>query len=654
MRLKRLFLHNFKGIREFTFSPMGDDATIYGTNSTGKSTVADAFSWLIAGTDSLNATNFGIKTLADGVPVSNIDHEVEGIFDVDGREITLRKVFSEKWTKRRGSAQADFSGHTTEYFVNGVPVKLKGYQEKISEIARPELFRLLTSPRYVNEEMKWDQRRKLLIEVCGDVSDADVIATSAEFARIPKMLGDKKTVDEYRQEIAYRKTGINKELQAIPVRIDELTKTLPAGNHTPDTGKMVSEQVALQSRLSVLRNELSMIESGGAVGVKKKELLDLQNQIREIEAAHKKAVEAVMEKRRAAARDAEEALAASQKKALTISADIKTVDGEIKTLTAAVDDLRKRWMAESEKLFTPPEVAGTCPTCGQAIPESQIANTIKTAQAEFNRVKAGLLESIQISGKEHAEKLAAAKAKEAELIRALKEQNARAALAEEVHQKAKKALSEPDGLPVPAGLDILTEKANKIDAELGELAIGGHDAAAEVYAQIDAATVSIDTINKALAEIEAADKARARIAELAAQEKELAKEFEQLESDLHVLEEFTRAKCGMLTDHINSKFKITRWKLFSEQINGGLADCCTATVRGVPYGDLNNASRINAGLDCINALSSYHGVSLPVFVDNAESIVETLPTAGQMVRLVVSAEDKELRVESIAAGKKAA
>ena len=652
MILQKLVLRNFKGIREFTFSPMGEDATIYGDNGTGKTTIMDSFVWLLTDKDSLNSANFGIKTLSDGVPVSNIDHEVEGVFDVDGREITLRKVFSEKWTKRRGSAQSDFSGHTTDYFVNGVPVKTKGYQEKISEIARPELFRLLTSPRFVNEEMKWDARRKLLIEVCGDVSDADVIATSAEFARIPQMLGDKKTVDEYRQEIAYRKTGINKELTAIPVRIDELSKSLPTEQLDP--GPLSKEKSGIESRLAVLRNELSMIESGGAIGIKKKELLDLQNQIQEIEAAHKKEVEAVMAKRREASREAEEALTTAQNKAREISAGIKSVGIEINALTAAVEALRKKWHEENQKVFVPPEVAGTCPTCGQAIPESQIADTVSTAQAEFNRVKADILSNIQSSGKEHSEKLTAAKARETELLKALKDQNARVALSEEAYQKAKKALSEPAGLPAPAGLDILTEKANKIDSELGELAIGGHDAAAEVYAKIKEAEVSIDTINGKLAEIETAQKSKARIAELATQEKALAKEFEQLEADLHVLEEFTRAKCGMLTDHINSKFKITRWKLFSEQINGGLADCCTATVGGVPYGDLNNASRINCGIDIINALSEYHGVSLPLFIDNAESIVETLQTAGQMIRLVVSAEDKELRVESIAAGQKAA
>jgi DNA repair exonuclease SbcCD ATPase subunit len=654
MRLQKLVLKNFKGLRDFKFFPMGDDASIYGDNGTGKTTVMDAFVWLLTDKDSLNSANFGIKTLAGGAPISNIEHEVEGVFDVDGREITLRKVFSEKFTKKRGSAQADFTGHTTDYFVNGVPVKLKGFQEKIAEIARPELFRLLTSPRYVNEEMKWDQRRRLLIEVCGDVSDADVIATNpGEFARIPAWT-DKKTVDEYRQEIAYRKTGINKELTAIPVRIDELSKTLPAGDHVGDTNKLIADKAALESSLAVLRNELSMIESGGAVGIKKKEILDLQNQIQALEAAHKKAVEAVMDKRLAAEREAEGVAFTAKQKALGISSDIGQVDIEIKALTSAVEALRKKWHEENGKVFTPPEVSATCPTCGQSIPESQIEETIKTAQADFNRIKAGLLESIQRSGKEHSEKLSAVNAREAELIKSLKEQDARSTLAKEAHLKTIKALTEPAGIPEPGEIYSLKAKALRLDAELGELAIGGHDAAAEVYAQIEAATVSIDTINKALAEIETAGKTRERITELMADEKRLAGEYEQLEADLHILEEFTRAKCGMLTDRINSKFKITRWKLFEEQINGGLKDCCIATVGGVPYGDLNNAARINAGLDCINALSAYHGVSLPVFIDNAESIVETLQASGQMIRLVVSAADKTLRVVCHEAGQKAA
>ena len=266
MLLKRLVLSNFKGIKAFTFEPDGHDADIYGANATGKTSVADAFAWLLTDKDSLNSAQFGIKTIVNGQPVSNIEHTVEGVFDVDGKQITLKKVYMEKWTKRRGSAAADFSGHTTDFFVNGVPVKLKGYQEKISAIAPPELFRLLTSPRYVNEEMKWDARRRLLIDVCGDVSDADVIATDPDqFARILDMVSG-KTADEYRQEVEYKKKGINKELSAIPVRIDELSKSLATADHIPDAGKMVEDKEQITSELSVLRNQLSMIESGGAVG----------------------------------------------------------------------------------------------------------------------------------------------------------------------------------------------------------------------------------------------------------------------------------------------------------------------------------------------------------------------------------------------------
>lgn len=646
MRLQKLTLKNFKGIRDFTFSPMGEDATIYGDNGTGKTTVMDGFVWLITDKDSLNAANFGIKTLAAGVPVSNIDHEVEGVFDVDGREITLKKVFREVWTKKRGSAQASFTGHETLYFVNDVPVKLKVFTEKITEIARPELFRLLTSPRYVNEEMRWEQRRRLLIEVCGDVSDGDVIATNTDFQKIAVMLGGKKSADEYRQEIAYRKTGINKELTAIPVRIDELEKTLPANDHIRDAAKLIDDKAALDSRLSVLRNELSMIESGGAVGIKKKELLEVQNQIQAIEVAHKKALEGVMDLRRDAARKTESALFESKKKEIVISSDIKAVDIEINALTAAVEALRKKWFEEHAKTFMPPENSETCPTCGQSLPESKIEETIKAAQAEFKRIKADLLENINVSGLQHSEKLITAKTKESELIKALKDQNYLVKLAEEAHAKAKRKITEPSGIETSGEHTALIEKAQALDSELGELAIGGHDAAAEVYAQIEAATVSIDTINQKLAEIETAGKTRTRINELMADEKRLAGEYEKLEADLHLLEEFTRAKCDMLTDRINAKFTITRWKLFEEQINSGIKDTCIAMHDGVPYQDLNNAMRIRVGADIVRTLQAHYGVHMPIWFDNKESIVGNIDMDCQVISLIVSEEDKELRVET--------
>jgi len=115
---------------------------------------------------------------------------------------------------------------------------------------------------------------------------------------------------------------------------------------------------------------------------------------------------------------------------------------------------------------------------------------------------------------------------------------------------------------------------------------------------------------------------------------------------LHLLDSFTRAKAAMLTDRINSCFTITKFRLHEEQINGGLADTCIATVNGVPYGTgLNRAARINSGLDVLRALQEHHQFWPCVWADEAESVVETLPLDCQVIKLVVDERHPTLDVQ---------
>ena len=146
MRLIDLKLFNFKGIRSFELKSDGKDVSIMGDNGSGKTTLADAFMWLLFGKDSQNKTDFEIKTLGpDGEPEHGLEHTVEARLQLpNGKQLTLKKVFSEKWTKKRGSATAEFTGHTTDHYIDGVPVKKKEFDEQIAEIADEEIFRLLT------------------------------------------------------------------------------------------------------------------------------------------------------------------------------------------------------------------------------------------------------------------------------------------------------------------------------------------------------------------------------------------------------------------------------------------------------------------------------------------------------------------------------
>ncbi|NLM08491.1 MAG: ATP-binding protein [Clostridiales Family XIII bacterium] len=125
MKLNSLKLQNFKGIRQFELDAQGGDISVFGDNATGKTTLADAFMWLLFDKDSSNRKDFQIKTLGpDGEPEHGLEHTVEASLQLpNGKQLTLKKVYAEKWTKKRGSATAEFTGHTTDHFIDGVPVQ---------------------------------------------------------------------------------------------------------------------------------------------------------------------------------------------------------------------------------------------------------------------------------------------------------------------------------------------------------------------------------------------------------------------------------------------------------------------------------------------------------------------------------------------------
>ncbi|MGI8600291.1 MAG: ATP-binding protein, partial [Chitinophagaceae bacterium] len=176
--LRKLQLTNFKGIKNLSCE-FSHETFIYGENATGKTTVMDAFLWLLFGKDSTDRKDFEVKTLDKaGNVIEKTDHEVYALLDVDGRDIELKRVLREKWQKKRGSVEAEFTGNETLYFWNDVPCQQKEFQAKINNLVDESIFKLLTSPLYFNS-LPWQNRRDVLIGIAGDVTDAEVLDAMA-------------------------------------------------------------------------------------------------------------------------------------------------------------------------------------------------------------------------------------------------------------------------------------------------------------------------------------------------------------------------------------------------------------------------------------------------------------------------------------------
>ncbi|MCD7757305.1 MAG: hypothetical protein LUH45_03960, partial [Clostridiales bacterium] len=173
---------------------------------------------------------------------------------------------------------------------------------------------------------------------------------------------------------------------------------------------------------------------------------------------------------------------------------------------------------------------------------------------------------------------------------------------------------------------------------------------ADLDAKIADLEQQIQEKNKLLLDLDLAARQEQRVAELEAEEKKLGEEYENLEQGLYLCDEFVRAKVGMIDQRINGMFRTIRFKLFEEQMNGGLKECCEALIPSdagalVPYPSSNDSAIVNAGLECIQALAGYYGTELPVILDNAERVTHPLPIHQQVIRLAVSEADKVLRLE---------
>lgn len=634
MKLIKLHLKNFKGIRNFEFQPNGQSASIYGDNAVGKTTIFDAFNWLLFDKDSQNKKDFDIKTLdANNQPIHGLEHEVEAVFDVNGKPLTLRKVYYEQWTKKRGSVTSEFTGHTTDYYINGVPVQKKEYTAKIDEIAREDVFKLLTSPTYFNTQLHWQERRKILLEVCGDVSDQDVINAKESLKSLPEILKG-RTLEEHKKVIAARRAEINKELEKIPIRISEVQQSIPELSGKSEE-ELQAEIAKLQNYLSEKNQALSFIENGGAVFEKRRELQEIEAEIIRINNENQKVLNERIQ-------GIQQQLFDSKNKATELKGIIQTENrlliqkqANLSALENSITGLREQWAkinAEELKF----EQEETCPTCGQPIPKEKLEAAREKALADFNQRKAEQLERNVREGKrtkEEVEQLKLDIETKQKTIEGLEKQ-----LADQEAETAR-IQAEIDRIkaePVQTiSIQPLIEKKQSILNEINQLQTDKAEAVAKVKAEIAGINDCIVQFQSELAKFEQKDRATKRIEELKHQERELAAEFEKLEKELYLCEELTKFKVSLLEERVNGRFKFARFKLFENLVNGGIQPTCETLYNGVPYSSgLNTGHQLIVGMDIIQTLSEYYGFSAPIFVDNAECVTDLPEINAQVIRLV--------------------
>lgn len=643
IQLLNLKLVNFKGIKEFELAANGQDINVFGSNGTGKTTLFDAFVWLLFGKDSNNSTKFEIKTLNNGQPIHKLEHEVEGTLLVEGNELKLKKVYKENWTKKSGSITESFSGHTTKYFIDDVPSKKKEYDETIKNLVVEDIFKLLTNPSYFNEQLHWEKRRNVLLEIAGDVTDEDVISSNKELEKLSDVLSN-RTIEDHKKVIAAKRKEINEELERIPVRIDEINRGLP-NTEGLDKKSITAKLDSLLDAIDTKNEQINSIKNGSEVNSLKQKISEIELRISNVRNEHTQNEQEELFKLKTRLQEEQSNLNILRSDLKNYETQKQQIEKQIKDLETQMQSLRDEYIKESKNEFDH-ESNCTCPTCEQELPEEQM----KAALERFNVNKSNTLENINKRGvelknnvqeyTEEIERIQKQIEKTTELGKQKKSGN------ERLEEKIQK--SESTVKPIEDNPDFikLNEEKQALEQQIKQLELSVDESVEKVKEEIKSLKEEQNSLQLDLSAIQQSEQSLERIKELEAREKKLAEEFEQLEHDLYLIEEFTRSKVNMLEDKINNKFKHARFKLFETQINGGLKETCETLYDGVPYSSgLNNAAQINVGLDIINTLSSHYDVQAPIFVDNAESVTKLIDIDSQVISLVVSESDKQLRTE---------
>lgn len=633
MILKSLHGENFKGIKSIDIKFGEKKTKISGQNASGKTTIFDMFAWLLFNKNSAGEEKFNVRPLdKDGHRIDNVEIKVVGVIDVDGKEVELSKVQKQNWVKKRGTNTVSLQGNPNSYEIDGYPKSEAEFKAYVSGLAQSEeMFKMLTNPQYFSS-LKWKEQRDILMKLVAEVSDVELAQTDAKYTPLIGELEKAPSTDDIRAKFSKALSEWKKKQAEIPVRIDEAEKSkvdvdvaeqelLKADlerkieavddrmeNAGTEIDRLRGKEMQLQFDMSgimqVMNDELSAKRRGldSAKDDATREFNDLHNQIQ----------------------SAENQIKANEKTIFDTDAERKNLGVEYNAEFSKAFDETPYLFDESKWVFD--ENSTVCSLCGQQLP----ANKIEQLKADIERLT-----------KENA--------KLQEDIVALKEQESKALAKQNDYAKQ---LSE-----IPAEADYsqneeyvkLKTEHDKILADIAKLESEGADkVVTDLKAEKADLQSQLDEVNKVIAQAANNVAIDDRIETLRDEQKEIGQKVADQEQMLYLLEEFIRFKLNKVSESINSHFKTVNFKFFEMQLNGGMKDCCECTVNGVPYSTLNSGHRIVAGLDIIRSLSELYGVSVPIFVDNAESLNEfNVPDMDAQLILLSVSEDKQLKVEGV-------
>jgi exonuclease SbcC len=654
IQLKKIILTNFKGIKSLSIDFDLKETSLFGANEAGKTTVFDAFSWLLFGKDSQDRKDFNIKN-TKYPELNRQEHQVEGIILIDGEETSIKRIYKEKWTKKKGSTISEMTGNEQEFYWNDVPLQAGKFAEKVETIAPESIFKLITNPLYFNS-LNWAKRREFLFQLAGTISDTEIAAGNADYERLLETL-KLKSLKEYKAEISSRKKILKDQIEAIPHRIDEVSKSLP---EEQDWKTIEDEIKHLENQISTIDAQIADASKANQayldeISRKQNELHKIKSRRRdiefELESNHKQNQNSKLQKlkndRSAISNKIEEIKRDLNSKRILAQSKSDVNEG----LMLRKDNLLNIFNVTNEKQIEFAEGDFCCPTCKRDFEQGDIESRKKEMLSNFMSDKNKALDEIELKGTALKKEIEENNTLISTINNAISDleirfKNAETELSQfdEVNKIDEvKSFNLFDAISQNEEYSELTSKVKIIEAELSKPKEEGKDTSslqdqkAELYSKLDDS-------KKILSDKTSLEKGKERIKELKDQEAGFAQQLADLENAEYVIDAFNKAKVETVEARVNEKFQYVTFKMYNYTIEGNPVETCETMYKGVPFSDLNTAGKCFAGLDIINTLSSHYNVFAPVFLDNRESVTAIPFTESQIINLFVSPADKELRV----------
>ncbi len=669
IRLKRLRLLNFKGFRDFEINFEGERTNILARNGKGKSTVLDAFSWLLFGKDrkgreATGKSSFGLKTCDEnGVVIPRIPHEVEGVLTVDGDDVVLRRTLTEKWVKKTGEAEEKFKGHESARFYNDVPCTEDEWSQKIAEICPEETLKLITDIERFGS-MKKEDKRKLLVQMAGGVSDAEIAEGNDDFIKLLALLiKNKKTLDELKKEVTAKRLRIKNEVEGIPGRIDEVKREMPEAE---DWDKISAEISQKETEMERIKDQIiSDAKRREDADNKRLEIAERLHEVRskiqqrshdisdmsfESYREYQLTRNSLLEERKNLPREIER----QQSRIRGLEADHAACMANRKRMLKDFEEINVNIKQIKEEQLQFSEDDFKCPACGRTFEPNQIEAKQSEMLARFEKQRESRLEAAKAEKEQNIARGRRNNDNMASILKEIDDCKQRISDSEkriieiDNSDAVKKSHTPPDVASLVEAdeeiRNLRNEEERLVSMATPQTPEDDSSFRHELSAQREALRKEIKDLQQRMFKRDEINRRTKRISDLTKQLQQQNQELTSLQKLEITIAAFAKARIDAVEDKINSMFGIVKFKLFNRLVNGGEEEICDATLNGVPYPDCSTAERINMGLDIINAISRFKGVTAPIFIDNAESVIDILPTGTQVIRLVVSPEHDQLTI----------